>query len=138
VFESWYHKFAFFLWLISCGVWAYAFYEWWGIWAAIFLGIPVGIVFMFIPPMLVGTLRQVFHNDAALTWLPIIAGVALAAYAGIAIRGPLLAVLLLCGAALVWSGITLLELRLRGMEYAARAGKASADDEHFLRDIGRL
>ena len=56
-------------------------------------------------------------NDALLTWLFILAGIALGAYALIAFHGTTLAMVSLTGAELFVSGIGLRYTRLNAMRY---------------------
>jgi hypothetical protein len=104
VFQSGFHRWAFFYGIASIAVWFYALNEWWGTVAAIILCVPVGVVFCVLPPMVVGTLRQVL-GDAIVTWASIVGGLALGVYAVIGQDGPVLALLLLTGAGFVLGGI---------------------------------
>jgi hypothetical protein len=113
VFESGFHGLAYFFGLASVAVWTYVFYEWWGgeWWAlllAIVAAIPVGVVFSILPSILLETLRRLpFVNDAQLTWLFILGGIALGVYALIAFEGATLAMVALSGAEVFVGGIGL-------------------------------
>jgi hypothetical protein len=76
VFESGFHRLAFFFGLASVAVWTYVFNEWWdGLLLAIVVAIPVGVVYSILPSILLGTLRRLpLVNDALLTWLFILGG----------------------------------------------------------------
>jgi hypothetical protein len=114
VLESGLHRLAFFIGLASVGVWAYVFNEWWGgewwgLLLAIVAAIPVGVVFSLLPSILLAALRRLpLMNDALLTWLFILGGIVLGAYALIAFEGTTLAMAALCGAEIFVSGIGLL------------------------------
>jgi hypothetical protein len=113
VFESGFHRLAFFFGLASVAVWTYVFNEWWGgqWWGfllAIVAAIPVGVVFSILPSILLGTLRRLPVNDALLTWLFTVGGIALGVYALIAFEGTTLAMVALSGAEIFVSGIGLL------------------------------
>jgi hypothetical protein len=113
VFESAFHRVAFFFGLASVAVWTYVFTEWWGgewwnLLLAIAAAIPVGFVFAMLPSILLRTLRRLaLANDALLTWSFIFGGIALGAYALIAFEGTTLAMVLLTGAEIFVSGIGL-------------------------------
>ena len=113
MFESGFHRLAFFLGLASVAVWTYAFNEWWGgewwgLLLAIAAAIPVGLVFSILPSMLLGALRRLPHvNDSLLTWSCILGGIALAVYALIAFEGTTLAMVALTGAETSAGGIGL-------------------------------
>lgn len=83
MFESGFHRLTFFFGLASIAVWTYVFHEWWGgewwgLLLAIVAAIPVGVVFSILPSILLGTLRRLpFVDDAVLTWLFILGGIAL-------------------------------------------------------------
>lgn len=144
MFESGFHRLAFFFGLASVAVWTYVFNEWWGgeWWGlplAVAAAIPVGIVFSILPSILLATLRRLpLVNDAVLTWLFILAGIALGVYALIAFHGTTLAMVSLTGAELFVSGIGLLFARLNAMRYQAAMGEASEDDVRFLEEIDRM
>ena len=121
MFESGFHRLAFFFGLASVAVWTYVFNEWWGgewwgLLLAIAAAIPVGLVFSILPSILLGTLRRLpLVNDALLSWLFILAGIALGVYALIAFHGTTLAMVSLTGAELFVSGIGLLYTRLNAI-----------------------
>ena len=121
MFESGLHRLAFFFGLASVAVWTYVFNEWWdggwwGLLLAVAAAIPVGIVFSILPSILLGTLRRLPHvNDALLTWVFILGGVALAVYALIAFEGTTLAMVSLTGAEIFVGGIGLFYMRLNAM-----------------------
>lgn len=144
MFESGFHRLAFFFGLASVAVWTYVFNEWWGgewwgLLLAVAAAIPVGIVFSILPSILLATLRRLpLVNDAVLTWLFILAGIALGVYALIAFHGTTLAMVSLTGAELFVSGIGLLYTRLNAMRYQAAMGEASEDDVRFLEEIDRM
>jgi hypothetical protein len=114
VFESGFHRLAFFFGIASVAVWTYVFNEWWGgewwrFLLAIVAAIPVGVVFSILPSILLGTLRRLpLVNDALLAWLFILGAIALGVYALIAFEGPTLAMAALWGAEIFVSGIGLL------------------------------
>jgi hypothetical protein len=113
VFESGLHRLGFVLGLASIAVWAYVFNDWGGQWWALLLAIvaaiPVGIVFSILPSILLATLRRLpLMNDALLSWLFIVGGIALGVYALIAFQGTTLAMAALWGAEILVSGIGLL------------------------------
>ena len=114
MFESRLHRLAFFLGLASVAVWTYVFNEWWGgewwgLLLAIAAAIPAGVVFAILPSILLGALRRLpVVNDAFLTWLFILGGIALGVYALIAFEGATLAMVALYGAELFVSGIGLM------------------------------
>ena len=134
MFESGFHRLAFFFGLASVAVWTYVFNdwwggEWWGLLLAVAAAIPVGIVFSILPSILLGTLMRLpLVNDALLTWLFILVGSALGAYALIAFEGATLAMVSLAGAELFVSGIGLRYTRLNATRYRAAMGEASEDD----------
>jgi hypothetical protein len=113
VLESGFHRLAFLLGLASVAIWAYVFNEWWGgewwgLLLAIVVAIPVGVVFSILPSILLGTLRRLpLVNDALLTWLFILGGIALGVYALIAFEGTTLAMVALIGAEIFVGGIGL-------------------------------
>ena len=113
MFESGFHRLAFFFGLASVAVWTYVFNEWWGgewwgLLLAVAAAIPVGLVFSILPSILLGTLRRLpLANDALLTWSFILGGSALGAYALIAFEGTTLAMVSLTGAEIFVSGIGL-------------------------------
>jgi hypothetical protein len=117
VFESGFHRLALFFGLASVAVWTYVFNEWWGgewwgLLLAIVAAIPVGLVFSILPSILLRTLRQLpIVNDALLTWLFILGGIALGVYALIAFEGATLAMVALTGAETFVGGIGLLYTR---------------------------
>jgi hypothetical protein len=117
VFESGFHRLAFFFGLASVAVWTYVFNEWWGggwwgLLLAIVAAIPIGLVFSILPSILLRTLRQLpIVNDALLTWLFILGGIALGVYALIAFEGATLAMVALAGAETFVGGIGLLYTR---------------------------
>jgi hypothetical protein len=112
VFESGFHRLAFFFGLASVAVWTYVFNEWWGLLLAIVAAIPVGVVFSILPSILLGTLRRLPHvNDVLLTWLFILGGIALGVYALVAFEGATLAMGALYGAETFVGGIGLLYTR---------------------------
>jgi hypothetical protein len=117
VFESGFHRLALFFGLASVAVWTYVFNEWWGgewwgLLLAIVAAIPVGLVFSILPSILLRTLRQLpIVNDALLTWLFILGGIALGVYALIAFEGATLAMVALAGAETFVGGIGLLYTR---------------------------
>jgi hypothetical protein len=114
VFESGFHRLAILFGLASVAVWTYVFNEWWGgewwgLLLAIAAAIPVGIVFSMLPSILLGALRRLAHvNDALLTWLFILGGIALGVSAFIAFEGAVLAMVALTGAEIFVGGIGLL------------------------------
>ena len=142
--ESGFHRLALFFGLASVAVWTYVFNEWWGgewwgLLLAIAAAIPVGIVVSILPSILLGTLRRLpLVTDAVLTWLFILAGIALGVYALIAFHGTTLAMVSLTGAELFVSGIGLLSTRLNAMRYQAAMGEASEDDVRFVEEIDRM
>jgi hypothetical protein len=144
VFESGFHRLAFFFGLASVAVWTYFLNEWWGgewwgLLLAIAAAIPVGLVFSILPSILLGTLRRLpLANDALLTWSFILGGIALGAYALIAFSGTTLAMVSLTGAELFVSGIGLRYTRLNAMRYQAAMGEASEDDVRFLHEVDRM
>jgi hypothetical protein len=111
VFESGLHRLAFFFGLAAVAIWTYVFNEWWGgdwwdLLLAIAAAIPVGLVFSILPSILLGTLRRLpLVNDALLTWLFILGGIALAVYAFIGFEGPTFAMFALWGAEFFVGGI---------------------------------
>jgi hypothetical protein len=113
LFQSGFHRLAFF-WAIAVIVaWFFIFQAWWGTIAAVILCVPVGLIFSFLMPMLVGSLRQVsFLNDAAVTWSTIALGIAVVIVAFLALDGSAAWLVALCGASLVFGGISLLQLRM--------------------------
>lgn len=132
MFESGFHRWAFFYFVACVGVWFYAFNEWWGLIAAIILCVPVGFVFCLLPAMLGGTLRQLHVGDAILTWSMMVAGIALGVYGLIAHDRVSLALILLSGAGLVLAGVQLLQLRINAMRHRRDAGVLGAEDVDFL------
>jgi hypothetical protein len=105
-FASGFHRLAFFFGLASVAVWTYVFNEWWGVLLAIAAAIPVGLVFSILPSILLGALERVpLLNDALLTWLFILGGIALAVYGLIAFEGTTLAMVALTGAEISHGGI---------------------------------
>jgi hypothetical protein len=114
VFESGFHRLAIFFVLASVAVWTYVFYEWWGgewwsLLLAIVAAIPVGIVFSILPSILLAALRRLPRvNDAFLTWLFVLGGIALAVCALIAFEGATLAMAALAGAEIFAGGIGLM------------------------------
>ncbi len=136
MFESGYHRFAFFFAVAAAAVWFYAFDQWWGLIAAILLCIPAGIASFLLPSMLVGTLRQIPGlRDSFLTWLSIFGGIAVAVYGLIAFDGPARALIVLAGAALVMSGAALLKLRMNAMEHRYDRGELDDDDAQFVEEV---
>ena len=133
MFESGFHRLAFFFGLASVAVWTYVFNEWWGgewwgLLLAVAAAIPVGIVFSILPSILLGTLRRLpLVNDALLTWLFILGGIALGVYALIAFEGTTLAMVSLAGAEIFVGGLGHFYMRLNALRYAAM-GEASEDD----------
>jgi hypothetical protein len=118
VFESGFHRLAFFFGLASVAVWTFVFYEWWGggwwpLLLAIVAAIPVGVVFSILPSILLGTLRRLpFVNDVQITWSFILGGLALGVYALIAFEGTTLAMVALSGAEIFVGGIGLFYMRV--------------------------
>jgi hypothetical protein len=117
VFESGLHRLTFLFGLTSVAVWIYVFNEWWGgdwwgLLLAIVAAIPVGVVVSILPSILLGTLRRLpLVNDALLTWLFILGGIALGVYALIAFEGATLAMVALAGAEILVGGIGLFYTR---------------------------
>jgi hypothetical protein len=113
VFEPGFHRLAFFFGLASVAVWFYVFNRWWGggwwgLLLAIVAAIPVGVVFSILPSILLGTLRRLpLVNDALLSWLFILGGIALGVYALIAFEGVTLAMVALSGTEIFVGGIGL-------------------------------
>jgi hypothetical protein len=111
LFAAGFHRLTLFFGLASVAVWIYVFNEWWGgewwgLLLAIVAAIPVGLVFAILPSILLATLRRLpVMNDALLTWLFILGGIALGVSALIAFEGPTLAMVALSGAELLVSGI---------------------------------
>ena len=137
MFQSDYHKLGFFFGLVSIGVWAYIFNEWGlPLILAIVVAVPVGFVFALVGTMLVGTVRQVI-GDTAGSWLPIAVGVALIAWALLALEGATLALVALTGGSLIFGGIGLLYMRLNAMRMRAAMGDATQEDVDFLRSLDR-
>ena len=118
MFESGFHRLAFFFGLASVAVWTYVFYEWWGggwwrFLLAIAAAIPVGFVFSILPSVLLRTLRRLpLVDDALLTWLSVVGGIALGVYALIAFEGTTLAMVTLSGAEIFVGGVELFYTRL--------------------------
>jgi hypothetical protein len=143
VFESGFHRLAFCFGLASVAVWTYVFNEWWGgdwwgLLLAVAAAIPVGIFVSILPSILLGMLRRLpLVNEGLLTWLFILVGSALGAYALIAFEGATLAMVSLTGAELFVSGIGLLYTRLDAMRYQAAVDEASEDDV-LLEEIDRM
>jgi hypothetical protein len=110
LFASGFHRLASFFGLVSV---AYVFNEWWGgewwgLLLAIVVAIPVGLVFSILPSILLGTLRRLpLLNDALLTWLFILGGIALGVYGLIAFEGTTLAMVALTEAEIFVGGIGL-------------------------------
>jgi hypothetical protein len=110
--ESGFHRLALFFGLASVAVWTYVLNEWWGsewwgLLLALAAAIPVGLVFSILPSVLRRTLRHLpLVNDALLTWLFILAGLALGVYALIAFDGTTLAMVVLLGAEIFGAGIS--------------------------------
>jgi hypothetical protein len=144
VFESGFHRLAFFFGLASVAVWTYVFNEWWGgewwgLLLAIAAAIPVGLVFSILPSILLGTLRRLpLVNDALLTLLFILGGFALGVYALIAFEGTTLAMVSLTGAEIFVGGVGLFYMRLNAMRYQTAMGEASEDDVRFPEEIDRM
>lgn len=113
MFESRFHRLAFFFALASVAVWTYVLNEWWGggwwrFLLAIAAAIPVGLVFSVLPSVLLRTLRRLaLVNHALLTWLSMVGGVALGVYALIAFEGTTLAMVTLTGAEIFVGGVEL-------------------------------
>lgn len=123
MFESGFHRLAFFFGLASVAVWTYVFNEWWGgewwgLLLAVAAAIPVGIVFSILPSILLGERAR---------------GVRV-----IAFEGTTLAMVSLTVAELLVSGIGLLYTRLNAMRYQAAIGEASEDGVRFLEEIDRM
>jgi hypothetical protein len=137
LFQSGFHRLAFLFFLLAAAVWFYVFYEWWGLLAAVLLCVPVGLLFSLLPPMVIGSLRQLHISDAVLTWGSVVAGIALGLYAFLAQSGTTLAILALSAVGMIVGGVGLLQMRLNAMEYRAAMGEASEDDARFLEDIHR-
>ena len=76
-------------------------------------------------------------NDALLTWLFILGGIALGVYGLIAFEGATLAMVALTGAETSAGGIGLFYTRLNAMRYQAAMGKWSEDDVR-LEEIDRM
>jgi hypothetical protein len=143
-FASGFHRLAFFFGLASVAVWTYVFNEWWGgqwwgLLLAIAAAIPVGLIFSILPSILLGTLRRLpLVNDALLTWLFILGGIALAVYALIAFEGTTLAMLALSGAEIFVGGIGLFHTRSNAMRHQASMGEASEGHVRFLEETDRM
>jgi hypothetical protein len=114
VLDSGFHRLTFFFGVASVAAWAYVFNEWWGgewwgLLLAVIAAIPAGIVFSILPSILLGALRRLpLVNDALLTWLFVLGGIALGVYAVIAFEGATLAMVALAGAEVFASGIGLM------------------------------
>ena len=108
--ESGFHRLALVFGLASVAVWTYVFNEWWGgewwgVLLAIAAAIPFGLVFAILPSILFRTLRRLPVNDALLTWVFILGGLALGVYGLIAFEGATLAMVALSGAEIFGAGI---------------------------------
>lgn len=118
MFDSTFHRLAIFFGLASVAVWTYVFHEWWGggwwrLLLAIAAAIPVGVVFSILPSVLLRTLRRSpLVNDALLTWLAMVGGIALGLYALIAFEGTILAMVTLTGAEIFVGGVEFFYTRL--------------------------
>lgn len=132
VFESRFDRLAFFFALASVAVWTYVLNEWWGggLWRlllAIAAAIPVGLVFSILPSVLLRTLSRLpLVNDALLTWLSVVGGIALGVYALIAFEGTTLAMVTLTGAEIFVGGVERFYTRLKWDALRGGAGRASA------------
>ena len=110
--ESGFRRLALFFGLASVAVWTYVLNEWWGgewwgLLLAIAAAIPVGLVFSILPSVLLRRLRHLpIVNNALLTWLFILGGLALGVYALIAFDGATLAMVVLLGAEIFGAGIS--------------------------------
>ena len=111
VLESGFHRLTLVFGLASVAIWTYVVNEWWGgewwgLLLAIAAAIPVGLVFATLPSILFTTLRRLPRaNDALLTWIFILGGLVLGAYALIAFDGATLAMVALSGAEIFGAGI---------------------------------
>jgi hypothetical protein len=105
--------------LLSIGVWFWVLDQWWGLLPALLLCIPIGIGFSLLPSLLAGTLRPVL-GDVVTTWGFMVAGVAVAAYALVALEDVARALVALCGAGLFAGGLGLFFIRLSAMLRGAR------------------
>jgi hypothetical protein len=102
------HRLAFVFGLASVAAWTYLFNEWWSLLLAVVVAIPVGIGFAMVPAILLAALRRLPRmNDALLTWLFILGGIALVVCALIAFEGVTLAMVALYGAETLVGGIGL-------------------------------
>lgn len=112
MFESGLHRLEVFFVLASVAVWAYVFNKWWGgewwrLLLAIAAAIPVGLVFATLPSILLRALRRLpVLNNALLTLVFILGGLALAVYALIAFDGTTLAMVALSGAEIFGAGLS--------------------------------
>jgi hypothetical protein len=111
VSKSGFHRLELLFALASVAVWAYVFNEWWGgewwsLLLAVAAAIPVGLVFAILPSILLRALRQLpVMNDAVLTWVFILGGIALGVYALIAFEGSTLAMFVLVGVEIFGAGL---------------------------------
>ena len=109
--ESGFHRLALVFSLASVAVWTYVFNkwwggEWWGFLLAVAAAIPFGLVFAILPSILFRTLRRLpVTNDALLTWVFILGGLALGVYGLIAFEGATLAMVALSGVEIFGAGI---------------------------------
>jgi hypothetical protein len=108
-FDTGFHRLELVFGVVSVGLWAYVFNEWWGLLPAAVAAIPVGVGLSILPSVLLGALRRLpLVGDALLTWLFVLGGIALAVYALAAFEGATLAMFALAAAEIVASGIGLL------------------------------
>jgi hypothetical protein len=113
LFQSGFHRLTFF-WAIAVIVaWFFILQAWWGTIAAAILCVPIGLIFSFLAPMLVGSLRQISSlNDAVVTWAMIALGIVVVIVAFLTLEGSAAWLVALCGASLIFGGISLLQLRM--------------------------
>ena len=112
--SSGFYKLVFGFGILATAVWFYAILEWWGVLAAALLCIPAGFGFTVVAPALIGILRRTrLGNDFVWTWLLLLGGLAVAALGLLTLTGPIRAIVVLLAAALVLSGVTVIQLRSR-------------------------
>ena len=133
MFESGFHRLAFFFGLASVAVWTYVFNEWWGgewwgLLLAVAAAIPVGTRLLDPAFDTARNVEAATHRERRSSHVVIHPrGIAFGVYALIAFEGTTLAMVSLAGAEIFVGGLGHFYMRLNAMRYAAM-GEASEDD----------
>jgi hypothetical protein len=115
------HRFSLLFAFACVAGWFYLFHEWWGLFPALLLCVPAGVLFSLIPPAVVGTIRPLL-GDVFTTWAFIAAGIELGSYALVALDGVGLALVGLCAAAVFFGGASLFYIRFNAVRRRVATG----------------